>query len=78
MLLADKPEEAVSSPLTSALALSSGKDGDKTDQKVICKRSQVQAVLKGIKQVKSLDYSCHLHTKNLSKSGESHEGGTCY
>lgn len=55
MLLANKSEEAVSSPLTSALALSSGKDGDKKDQKVVCKPSKVQAILKGIKQVKSLD-----------------------
>lgn len=52
MLLADKSEEAaVSSPLTSALALSSGKEGDK-DQKVVSKPSKVQAILKGIKQVK--------------------------
>lgn len=50
MLLANKSEEAVSSPLTSALALSSGKDGDKKDQKVVCKPSKVQAILKGIKQ----------------------------
>ncbi|XP_022158339.1 uncharacterized protein LOC111024848 [Momordica charantia] len=49
-LLADKSEEAaVSSPLTSALALSSGKEGDK-DQKVVSKPSKVQAILKGIKQ----------------------------
>lgn len=54
MLLADKSEEPISSPLTSALAISSGKDGD-TDQKVVSKPSKVQAILKGIKQVKSLD-----------------------
>ncbi|XP_022955020.1 uncharacterized protein LOC111457075 [Cucurbita moschata] len=49
MLLADKSEEPISSPLTSALAISSGKDGD-TDQKVVSKPSKVQAILKGIKQ----------------------------